>query len=161
MKKIIVLFSTLFVLSFVFVPGKVFACPWYDPFCTTPTPSPTPTPTPGLFHIIQPTFKVVMPLTTVTSTPTNSPTPTATLTPSPTVTSAPLPTATPEVIVTPETSITEAPVPTVTPATPQTLVMGFTLKEMAFAVVAVVLLLVLVVQSNWAKIKSWLHDRTS
>jgi hypothetical protein len=68
---------------------------------------------------------------------------------------------TPEATISPQSSITEAPVPTVTPAQPQTLVMGFTLKEVAFAVVALVLLIILIVQSNWVKIKTWLHEKTS
>lgn len=164
MKKIIAVFSTLFVLSLVFAPAKVFAtCPWYDPFCVTPTPSPTPTPTPMIFKLV-PTVHFnpgLIVTSTLTPTPTNSPTPTATLTPTATVTVSPSVSATPGASGTPETSITEVPVPTVTPAQPQTLVMGFTLKEVAFAVVAIVLLIILVAQSNWEKIKAWIHGKTS
>jgi hypothetical protein len=160
MKKIISLFVSLFVLSVVFAPGKVFAsCPWYDPFCVTPTH--TPTPTPLIFQKTILPGKIPALIVTSTPTPTNSPTPTSTLTPTATVTVAPSITTTPEASVSPQSSITEAPVPTVTPAQPQTLVMGFTLKEVTFAVAAIVLLIVLIVQSNWVKIKTWLHERTS
>jgi hypothetical protein len=164
MKKIIALFFSLFVLSFVIAPVKVFAvCPWYNPLCTTPTP--TPTPTPIIFQKVGLPSKLPALITTATATPTptTSPTPTATLTPTITATVAvsPTVTTTPETSVTPETSISQAPVPTITPAQPQTLVMGFTLKEVTFALVAIVLLVVLVLQSNWAKIKTWLHEKTS
>lgn len=147
--------------------APVFACPWYDPLCATPTPTPmltpTPTPTPApKFIQLNPGLNKINPnLILLTATPT----PTATLTPSATPTVTPTATVTvvasetsvatgsPMVTSTPQISVTPTPVPVKTA--------GFSRKELALAAAVVLLLLVIVVQANWAKIKTWLHQKTS
>ncbi|HUD18885.1 MAG TPA: hypothetical protein VMR81_00365 [Patescibacteria group bacterium] len=159
----------LFVTFAGMAPKYTYAsCPWYDPFCLTPTPTPTLTPTPIIFQKIAPAFQFKPGLlTTITPASTNTPTPTATVTPTATLTPTETSTPTTSVTVTPEASSSptvtgvQTPRPTVTPEQPKALVAGFTTKEVALGGVIVLLLGVILLQRYWGKIKSWLHNKTS
>jgi hypothetical protein len=140
-------------------PSHVFA--WW-PF-VTPNPTPTPTPlllqkaplkiNPGVFQVVS----------------TNTPTPTVTLSLSPTPTGMPTATTAVEPSITGNPQNTETPAispsvaPTVeeTPKPGQAVVGGLTQREMLFGGLAIIILLIFIIQANWTKIKTWLHNRTS
>lgn len=112
----------------------------------------TPTPTTIIFKV--PTLKFSPGLLN-TATPTTSPTSTVTVTPTGEqvmdVAGEPQATRTSE-------TISQSPTPTA--AVTGTKIAGFTTKELVFGGMAVILLLALITQGNWEKIKTWLHERT-
>lgn len=154
-------FVPLLALAFFAVATPVWACPWWQFPC--PTNTPTPTPTPVLIQkIINPNlFKNIGPLSTVspTTAPTLTVTPTLTITPSISPTTTLSATETPSVVA--SGTPTVAPTVEATPAVGQTTtVSGFTKKDVLFGVLVVVLLILIIVQGNWGKIKTWLHKKT-
>jgi hypothetical protein len=109
---------------------------------------------------------ITIPKITLHLLPTSTQTPTPTLTP--TLTSTP--TLTPTVTLTPtltptlsnsEATVTGTPVASASPTeVVNTQVSGFTKEQKTFGGVIGVLLVLLVIQGNWVKIKVWLHNKT-
>ncbi len=165
MKRFIGIVPLLALVFFAAAP-QVLACPWYDPLCATPTSTPTATPTPTspLKQLANPNLIKNIQLVgtnTPTATPTVSPTPTFTPTPTITVTETPSVSLTTTPVASPSLTATGTMAPTPTTVQPKTLVAGFTNKELAYAGVVVVLVLFIIFQANWEKIKTWLHNKTS
>jgi hypothetical protein len=103
-------------------------------------------------------FKVIA-TATVTPTVTVTPTSTSTVTPTATTTVAPTLTGTIQATVTPMISQSIKPTVTSTPMLPVQ-VKGFTTKDILFGILVAALLVILIVQANWAKIKAWMHKKT-
>ena len=128
---------------------------------TSPVFAATPTPIPQKLIQLNPNLiKNIQLVSTNTPTTTQTPTPTVTATPSPTVTPSVTPTETiSTTTATPTGMVTLVATPTPTP--PVQLNKGFTKKDVLFAGLLVLVIILIIVQANWAKIKNWLHNRTA
>jgi len=131
-------------LDFIKIPREVLI---------QPTSTPTPTPTPTVFiRFIPPVFRNLATSTPVPPTPTNTPT----STPTPEVKKELSPTKEPEI-----GSSTQP-----QSASPTSVSAGkifgqnVSLKEALLLGLVVLLLLIIILQNRWLKIKKWLHQKT-
>jgi len=144
-------------------PRFVYAsCPWWQIPCPTNTPTPTLTPTPTILlkqiQQVNPNIYKLIGTQTPTPTVTSTPTPTATITPTGTI--EPTLSGTPGATETPVLSPTATVTAQVTPTPQPTANPPLTKREMAFGGLVIVVLIILILQANWVKVKSWLHKKT-
>jgi len=118
-----------------------------------PTSTPTPTPTPTIFiRFIPPVFRTLSTPTPLPPTPTNTPT----STPTPEIKKDLSPTKEPEIsgpIQTPSASPTPV-------SYGKIFGQNVSLKEVVLLGLVVLLLLIIILQNRWPKIKKWLHQKT-
>lgn len=150
-------FILVLILLFSITAQKTFAIT-YQIFPSALYLLPTPSPTPFKFILPSGLFKTIAPSTpTPTPTPTlmpiNSPTPTSTTTQTTGTSATPTPTNQPSPSASPQAT------PTPTPSQ-QTMVAGLT-KESLLATGIILLIFVIILLTQWNKIKHWLNKKTT